>query len=89
MNMDKMEIIKSLMEDLISEMKMGKGDFDERLGKEPALEVASVEVDPAAAVESEMLGGDEMGEEMESVGMGFDEEDPKEKIKARIEKMRG
>jgi hypothetical protein len=91
-----LSVIKDLMEQLISEMKPGAEDFEERLGrKKPALEMVKVEAkgSPMEAME-EMAGKDlegdmEMGEDPEHAAMVMDEGmSPEEKLKKRLMKLR-
>lgn len=71
-----LEIIKELMDELISEMEPGEEDFAERLGrKKPEVGMMKIEVE---------------GEEMPEEEMGFEEEEDEDSLlKKRLMKMRG
>lgn len=75
-----LSVIKELMEQLISEMKPGVDDFEERLGhKKPDIEVVKVEAGESPF--KEKMGMD-LGEDME------EEMSPEDKLKSRLMKLR-
>ena len=100
--MDKMSIIKELMDQLIDDMEMKPEDFDERLGrKKPEVEVLKIEgkLDPSK-MKGEDLSEEEL-EDMEDEEMHEDadqdmemleqsaEESPEDELKRRLMKLRG
>jgi hypothetical protein len=96
MHSKKLEMIKSLMADLEEEMSYGEDELSDRLGrKKPDVEVVSIKgeiKDPALEGMEEKLGMDldgdmEMDEGAEHEAMIDD--DPEEKLKSRLMKLRG
>ena len=77
-----LEIIKELMDELISEMEPGEEDFSERLGRKKP-EVGMVKI------EMEGEGSDEEMPEEENLEFPFEEEDEDSLLKKRLMKMRG
>lgn len=88
--MDKMSIIKELMDQLIDEMEMKPEDFDERLGrKKPDIEVLKVEgkIEPSEMdLEDE---GEDLDQEMDMVEDESIEQSPEDELKRRLMKLRG
>lgn len=95
---EKLKVIQELMQELQDEMQYGKDDFESRLGREkkPEVEVLKVEgsmgEDPLLEKKEAKLGMDmdqdmEMGEDSEMPMV--DDEDPEEKLKNRLMKIRG
>lgn len=93
--MDKMSIIKELMDQLIDDMEMKPEDFDERLGrKKPDIEVLKIEgkMDPSKMVEGESkedLDGAEMHEDLDQDMEMLEDESPENELKRRLMKLRG
>jgi hypothetical protein len=74
-----LEIIKDLMDELISEMEPGEEDFSERLGrKKPEIGMMKIEVE-----------GEEMPEDEMEMDYMPEEEDEDSLLKKRLMKMRG
>jgi hypothetical protein len=75
----KFEIIQQLMDALQEEMQYGEDELSERLGrKKPEVEVMSVEAKPLEGEELPIDGDEDMSLE-----------DPEEKLKSRLMKLRG
>lgn len=93
--MDKMSIIKELMDQLIDDMEMKPEDFDERLGrKKPDVEVLKIEgkMDPSKMVEGESeedLDDAEMHEDLDQDMEMLEDESPENELKRRLMKLRG
>jgi hypothetical protein len=82
-------IIEKLMEELQDEMGYSADDFEERLGrKKPDVEIVKVKSKVEPGIEIESLGDEEEPEFEEMSEMGL-EEDPDEKLKNRLLKLRG
>lgn len=91
---DQMDIIADLMEELKGAMEYGESDFDERLGrKKPAMEVVKIEgeMDPMLEAKEEAVGMDLDGDSEMGEGMEHMEEvlSPEDKLKERLQKLRG
>lgn len=81
----KLKVIQEIMDDLQSQMEMGRDDFDERLGrKKPDIEIQE------EVIGKDLDGDMEMGEDPEHMETVLgDDESPEDKLKSRIMKMRG
>lgn len=91
MENNKLKIIKDLMEQLQEQMVPGKEDFEERLGRKPAVKITEIEVSkPKGKMLEEDMDKEEMEEDEESVmePMSPEMESDEDSLKERLMKLR-